>query len=133
MCLRSDRADILGWAIAGAAILGIFVYGYTLWEAPSPRLIPGISDVERKIKAHVVRADGLLHVYEHRLRTQWIVPATTDWTIPCGRFLGLRVKFGRDATGNIEFVVIDRLLPNEDCYELKAAAAQAIQGIVKRP
>jgi hypothetical protein len=89
---------------------------------------PRAEEVQQRLGELVSYGDGLLSVYDPLLKTIFIMPSNTSWTVECGP-LGFRVRFGSDLENRASVTLSYLSIPYESCRSLASSAARVVAAI----
>jgi hypothetical protein len=97
-------------------------------RADGRRSAPRAEEVEQRLGELVSYDNGLLSVYDPLLKTIFIMPSHTSWTVECGA-LGFRVRFGSDSENRASVTLSYLSIPHESCRSLASSAARVVAAI----
>jgi hypothetical protein len=89
---------------------------------------PRAEEVEQRLGELVSYDNGLLSVYDPLLKTIFIMPSHTSWTVECG-VLGFRVRFGSDSESRASVTLSYLSIPHESCRSLALSAARVVAAL----
>jgi hypothetical protein len=90
---------------------------------------PRAEEVEQRLGELVSYDNGLLSVHDPLLKTIFIMPSRTSWTVECGA-LGFRVRFGSDSDSRASVTLSYLSIPHESCRSLALSAARMVAALV---